>query len=108
MKGVRWSAADVIPCLANSPSATTIWQRPQIPRPPQTESRSTPSERAASSRFVSCANRPRLPEGVKTTSASAASLTAPAGSRRAPRPAAALAAAAAARRARRPSCRPLA
>ena len=36
-------------CLANSPSATSIWQRPQMPRPPQTELRSTPSLRAASS-----------------------------------------------------------
>ena len=36
-------------CLANSPSAISIWQRQQMPRPPQTESRSTPSLRAASS-----------------------------------------------------------
>ena len=67
--------AETIPCFASSPSLTTTWQRPQIPRPPQTESRSTPSDRAASSRFVPCANRPRLPEGVKTTSASAPALT---------------------------------
>src|SRR6516165_10299688 len=54
-------------CLAKSPWATSTWQRPQMPRPPQTESRSTPSVRAAASRLVPSANSPRLPEGVKTT-----------------------------------------
>src|ERR1700728_1484024 len=38
-----------------------------MPRPPQTESRSTPSSRAAASRLVPSANSPRLPDGVKTT-----------------------------------------
>ena len=60
----------VIPCFACSPSATVTWQRPQIPRPPQTESRSTPSLRAASSTDVPRGTRPRRPDGVKTTSAS--------------------------------------
>src|SRR3984957_17610709 len=54
-------------CLAKSPSAMSTWQRPQMPRPPQTESRSTPSARAASSRLAPSPNSPRLPEGVKTT-----------------------------------------
>src|SRR5277367_3537411 len=54
-------------CLAKSPSAISTWQRPQMPRPPQTESRSTPSPRAAASRLVPSANSPRLPDGVKTT-----------------------------------------
>src|SRR6266498_5064348 len=60
-----------ISSLACVPSLTTIWQRPQIPRPPQTESRSTPSARAASSTLVPAANAPRLPEGVKTARTSA-------------------------------------
>src|SRR3984885_7746146 len=38
-----------------------------MPRPPQTESRSTPSSRAAASRLAPSANSPRLPDGVKTT-----------------------------------------
>src|SRR5271170_5741952 len=38
-----------------------------MPSPPQTESRSTPSSRAAASRLVPSANSPRLPDGVKTT-----------------------------------------
>ncbi len=48
--GVR--REDVIPCLGNSPRPCVTWQRPQIPRPPQTESMSTPSERAASRTVV--------------------------------------------------------
>src|SRR5688572_22778978 len=59
-----------MPCFANSPSATRTWQRPQMARPPQTESMSTPSVRAAASSGVPTANRPRLPDGVKTTSGS--------------------------------------
>ena len=55
-----------MPCLANSPSPSVTWQRPQIARPPQTESMSTPSARAACSTGVPSAKRPRLPEGVKT------------------------------------------
>ena len=39
-------------CLANSPKAGRTWHRPQIPRPPHTESRSTPKRRAASSTVV--------------------------------------------------------
>src|SRR3954447_12842029 len=46
------------------------WQRPQIPRPPHTESISTPSRRAASRTVVPVSNRPRRPDGVKMTSAS--------------------------------------
>ena len=37
------------------------------PRPPHTESRSTPSERAASRTVVPGSNRPRRPDGVKMT-----------------------------------------
>src|SRR5215472_17051408 len=69
-KAERWSAAEVTPSLANSPSAISIWQRPQMPRPPQTESMSTPRLRAACSSGVPSGNRPRRPEGMKTTSAS--------------------------------------
>src|SRR3979409_2596819 len=63
-------ALEVTPCLANSPSMTNTWQRPHSARPPHTESTSTPSVRAACRRGVPRANRPRLPEGVKTTAAS--------------------------------------
>ena len=82
--GDRWSGSDVIPCLANAPTPWLTWQRPQIPRPPQTESMSTPSERAASRTVVPSGNRPRRPDGVKITSASAGSLI---GRRLSPRPA---------------------
>src|SRR5437667_11356404 len=41
-----------------------------MPRPPQTESISTPRLRAACSSGVPIGNRPRRPEGMKTTSAS--------------------------------------
>ena len=51
---------------ARRPGST--WQRPQIPRPPQTESMSTPSERAASRTVVPSGKRPRRPDGVKMTS----------------------------------------
>ncbi len=70
--GERLAARDVTPCLGNSPSASTTWQRPQRPRPPHTESMSTPSERAACSSGVPSGKRPRRPDGVKTTSASVA------------------------------------
>src|SRR5262245_10066072 len=50
----------------------STWQRPQMPRPPQTESTSTPSVRAADRSGVPTGNRPRLPEGMKTTSGSLA------------------------------------
>src|SRR5262245_27985225 len=50
----------------------STWQRPQMPRPPQTESTSTPSVRAAESSGVPAGKRPRLPEGMKTTSGSLA------------------------------------
>ena len=63
--GLRCSGSDVIPCLGNDPTPWLTWQRPQIPRPPQTESMSTPSERAASRTVVPAANRPRRPDGVK-------------------------------------------
>ena len=49
---------------------TRTWQRPHSPRPPQTESTSTPSVRAACSSGVPTGNRPRFPEGVNTTRAS--------------------------------------
>src|SRR5215472_14047883 len=61
-----------MPCLANSPSTGVTWQRPQMPRPPQTESTSTPSARAACSTGVPWGKRPRRPEGVKTMAASSA------------------------------------
>src|SRR4051812_6067329 len=60
-----------MPCFANSPTLCSTWQRPQIPRPPQTESMSTPSFRAASRTVVPASNRPRRPDGVKITSGSA-------------------------------------
>ena len=66
----RCSGRERTPCLANSPTACVTWQRPQMPRPPQTESMSTPSERAACSTMVPTGNRPRRPEGVKTTNGS--------------------------------------
>src|SRR5882724_10601156 len=69
-KPERCSILEVTPSLANSPSARSIWQRPQMPRPPQTESISTPRLRAACSRGVPMANRPRRPDGMKTTRAS--------------------------------------
>src|SRR6185369_5008171 len=59
-----------MPCFGNSPRPWVTWQRPQMPRPPQTESMSTPKERAASSTVVPSGNRPRRPDGVKMTSAS--------------------------------------
>ena len=70
----RLAALDVRPCLGKSPSDTTTWQRPQMPRPPQTESMSTPKERAACNTGVPMRKRPRRPEGVKTISASFDSL----------------------------------
>ena len=39
--GSKLSAVEVIPNLANSPSLTKIWQRPQMPLAPHTESIST-------------------------------------------------------------------
>jgi hypothetical protein len=68
--GETLAAPDWMPCFANSPSAMSTWQRPQMPRPPQTESTSTPSVRAAESSGVPTGKRPRLPEGMKTTSGS--------------------------------------
>ena len=53
--------------LANAPIDGTTWQRPQIPRPPHTLSRSTPSWRAASSTVVPSATSPDSPDGVNTT-----------------------------------------
>ena len=38
------TASDVMPCLGNAPNAGVTAQRPQMPRPPQTESMSTPSD----------------------------------------------------------------
>src|SRR5712671_4494771 len=70
--GLRFSGRDSIPCLAKLPMLCSTWQRPQMPRPPQTESMSTPSARAASRTVVSFGNRPRRPDGVKMTSGSAA------------------------------------
>src|SRR3546814_6116437 len=48
----------------------STWQRPHRPRPPQTESMSTPRLRAAFRIGVPTGKRPRRPEGVKTTRAS--------------------------------------
>ncbi len=54
----------VMPHLANDPVLGITWQRPQIPRPPQTVSRSTPMRRAASSTVVPCVHRAgRAPTG---------------------------------------------
>ena len=60
-----------MPCFANDPKAGTTAHRPQIPRPPQTESMSTPSERAASRTVVPAGARPRRPDGVKMICGSA-------------------------------------
>jgi hypothetical protein len=43
------------------------WHLPQIPLPPQTESRSTPKALAASSTVVPSGKDPRRPEGLNTT-----------------------------------------
>src|SRR5450755_4040241 len=67
LNGDRLALDEITPCLANSPSATKTWQRPHSPRPPQTESMSTPRLRAACSRGVPTGKFPRLPEGVNTT-----------------------------------------
>ncbi len=64
---VRWSAAEVIPCFGNVPSSTLTWHLPHVWRPLQMASISTPSERAASSRFVPAGTSPCRPEGWKTT-----------------------------------------
>ena len=69
-----WLVVAVIPCLANSPKVGTTWQRPQIPRPPHTESKSTPSRRAVSSTVVPSGTDPRSPDGVKTTRCSTGSV----------------------------------
>ena len=70
----RCPGSEVMPCLANVPMPCVTWQRPQMPRPPQTESMSTPRDRAASSTVVPSANRPRRPDGVKMTSGSTATI----------------------------------
>src|SRR5260221_14456502 len=62
-----------MPSLAKLPSLTSIWQRPQMPRPPHTESMSTPRLRAAVSTGVPIAKRPRRPDGMKAISALASS-----------------------------------
>ncbi len=69
-RGERWPSLDSMPCLGKLPSAGMTWQRPQLPRPPQTESRSTPSERAASRRSSRGSNRPRRPDGREDQRAS--------------------------------------
>src|SRR5579884_3096843 len=68
--GERCSGRERIPCLGNSPRLGRTWQRPKRPRPPQTESMSTPKARAASRTVVPTGKRPRRPEGVKTTKTS--------------------------------------
>jgi len=60
----------VTPCFGNSPKLGVIWHFEQIPRPPQTLSRSTPSCRAAVKTGVPIGKVPRLPDGVKMTSGS--------------------------------------
>src|SRR4051794_30620058 len=60
-----------MPCFGKAPAAGVTWHRPQIPRPPHTESMSTPSDRAASRTVVPVGTRPRRPGGVKMTSGSA-------------------------------------
>src|SRR5262245_65029997 len=56
-----------MPCFGNSPNDGVTAQRPQIPRPPQTESMSTPRWRAASRIVPPGWTRPRRPDGVKMT-----------------------------------------
>ena len=63
----RASGAALMPCLGNSPKDGATWHFEQMPRPPQTLSRSTPNFRAASRIVVPCGTRPRLPDGVKIT-----------------------------------------
>ena len=70
LNGDRLALEEETPCLANSPSATSTWQRPHRPRPPHTESMSTPRLRAACSSGVPTGKWPRLPEGMNTTSGS--------------------------------------
>src|SRR5277367_5253304 len=74
LKGDKLEFDEDTPCLANSPSATSTWQRPHKPRPPQTESMSTPRLRAACSSGVPTGKLPRLPEGVNTTRGSRAAI----------------------------------
>src|SRR5450755_1927529 len=74
LKDDKLALDEETPCLANSPSATKTWQRPQRPRPPHTESMSTPRLRAACSSGVPTGKLPRLPEGVNTTSGSRAAM----------------------------------
>src|ERR1700722_5133901 len=77
LKGDKLALDEETPCLANSPSATKTWQRPQRPRPPQTEAMSTPRLRAACRSGVPTGKLPRLPEGVKTTSGSRVAMRRP-------------------------------
>ena len=53
--------------FGDDPTDGTIWQRPQIPRPPHVESRSAPTPRAASSSDVPAGTRATSPDGVNTT-----------------------------------------
>src|SRR5262245_47188013 len=61
-----------MPCFGKVPNEGSTWHRPQIRRPPQTESMSPTTERAASRNVVSSGNRARRAGGVKMTSGSAA------------------------------------
>ena len=70
LKPERCSALDLTPCLAKLPKLGSTWQRPHKPRPPHTESISTPSARAACNKGVPKGKRPRRPDGVNTTKAS--------------------------------------
>src|SRR6266853_2314988 len=79
LRGERLAACELTPCLGKSPSITSTWQRPHSARPPHTESTSTPRLRAACRSGVPSAKRPRLPEGVKTTSASLSLMTSASG-----------------------------
>ena len=63
VRRARSSIAD----FGNSPNAGVTMQRPQSARPLHTESRSTPSRRAASSTVVPIGTVPRCPLGVNTT-----------------------------------------
>ena len=53
----RWVSCDVMPSFANSPVLSVTWQRPQMARPPHTESMSTPRLRAAVSTGVPTGSR---------------------------------------------------
>src|SRR3984885_8667262 len=76
LSGERLALEEDTPSFANSPSATSTWQRPQSARPPHTESMSTPRLRAACRSGVPSGKWPRFPEGMNTTRGARATMRA--------------------------------